>query len=141
MIINNISKLITSPIIELLIASVGVLILHQNIISNFLNYIIIGYIFVILTICSTISLIKESVIVIKEYLNFIYFNLLLFIFINLFLIIFLGTVFISNNNINIVIFLMTFFSLIISFFTSIYGIRKIIIYKSQNFEENEQLLN
>lgn len=35
MIINNISKLIASPIIELLIGSVGVLILHQNIISNF----------------------------------------------------------------------------------------------------------
>ena len=73
MIIKELNKLIINPIIVLLLGSIGLLFLHKNNVSNLFNYMVIGYIFIVLTIGSTISLIKESVVNIKEFINFIYY--------------------------------------------------------------------
>jgi hypothetical protein len=119
------------------------LFIHQNSISNIFNYIVISYIFIILIIGSTLSLLEENIIVIKKYSLFVFWILFYNIFISFLLILFLIAVFISNNlNDMITILFMTFLSLLESFLYSVYNIKKVyIFYKSQNYNESSRLLN
>lgn len=141
--IQNLNKLIKNSIFGLLIGSSGILVIYQNTISNIFNYIVICYIIIILIICSTLSLIEENTIVKKKYSLFVFLILLYNIFISFLLIVFLVLVFISNKlNYMIIIFIIVTFSLIESFLYSIYNIRKVYnLYRSQNYDETNRLLN
>jgi hypothetical protein len=141
--IPKLNKLILNSISGLLLGSIGVLFIHQNSISNIFNYIVISYIFIILIIGSTISLLEENIIVIKKYSLFVFWILFYNIFISFLLILFLIAVFISNNlNDIIIILFMTFFSLLESFLYSVFNIKKVyIFYKSQDYNESNRLLN
>lgn len=143
--IPRLNKLISNSIIGLLIGTIGVLTIHQNSISNIFNYIIICYIIVVLTICSTLSLIKENNISSKKYSLFVFTILLYNVFISFLLIVFLIIIYVSNKLNDIIInLLITFLGLLECFLYSFYNIRKVyIFYKLQNYDNNEnnRLLN